>query len=103
MGKKSTHLAEIAFIKDKNGEIPIINKQEFRTCGENYDYIIHKELLLVHKSYGFLTYQKFRYETKAPWYKNANALHKINDYIVTSKLLTAGKTVQDLKAEDGQQ
>ena len=47
--KKSTHLAEVAFIKEKNGELPIINKEEFKTCGENYKYIIHPELFPSYK------------------------------------------------------
>lgn len=99
--KKSTHLAEIAFIKDKNGELPIINKQEFRTCGENYEYIIHKELLPSYtKAMDFLLTKSLDMKQRPRGTKNTNALHKINDYIVTSKLLTAGKTVQDLKAED---
>ena len=43
--KKSRGLAELAFRKDLEGKSTIITKNEFKTVGENFDYIlIYEEL-----------------------------------------------------------
>tara|TARA_Y100001970_G_scaffold199533_1_gene242712 strand:+ start:171 stop:1799 length:1629 start_codon:yes stop_codon:yes gene_type:complete len=44
--KKSRNLAELSFRKDVAGESTIITKAEFKTLGEDYDYIVHPELFL---------------------------------------------------------
>lgn len=42
--KKSRGLAELAFRKDLEGKSTIITKNEFKTVGENFEYIIHPVL-----------------------------------------------------------
>lgn len=98
--KKSRNLAELAFRKDVAGESTIITKAEFKTLGEEYDYIIEPGLF---KS--FAQAQKFL-KTKSREMKSKvsvskkSVIHEINGYKITSKLLKPGSTVQDLREDD---
>jgi hypothetical protein len=42
--EKSRNLAVLAFEKEKEGILTIVTKNEFNTCNENFDYIIHDKL-----------------------------------------------------------
>ena len=62
--------------------------------------MIHNELFPSYtKAMDFLI-KKSRDMKQRPRGSKKSAFHKINEYVVTSKLLTVGKTVEDLKAED---
>jgi len=98
--KKSRNLAELAFRKEAVGESTIITKNEFKTLGDEYDYIVHHQLF---KSFAeavrFLATKSREMKSKKKESKK-NAIHDIDGYKVTSKLLKAGKTTDDLVSED---
>ena len=98
--KKSRNLAELAFQKEERGEEPIISKSEYKTLGEDYEYMIHEELFT-----SFAQAQKFL-QTKSRVMKcktkisKNSVIHDREGYKVTSKLLKPGQSVADLTKED---
>jgi len=97
--KKSRNLAELAFRKESAGEETIITKNEFKTLGEKFEYKIEDELF---KSFTlasrFLKGKRVEMGAKPNiTTMEKSAIQKVDGgYMVTSKLLTVGKTVADL-------
>ena len=106
--KKSRNLAKLAFFREREGRTTIIEKTDFQTCGEKYEYIRHPELF---KTYGatinFLqgVQDLFNFsgekEIKIKKAKGQGAIHPTEGgYQVTSKILKDGKTLDDLCDND---
>ena len=101
--KKSRKLAALAF--EKGGDTAtVITKTEYKTLGEEYEYIIHDELF---KSYAravtFLKSKKRVMKTKKVITgTKEGAIHKVGDqnYRVSSKMLKPGDTVADIVESD---
>jgi len=97
---KSRGLARLAFEKKAQGKSTVITKNEYKTVGEDFDYIVHDELF---KSYAaamkFLKTQKRN--MKAPASGNrGGAIHMVDGYSLSTKVTPAGKLKYDLTAED---
>lgn len=99
--RQSRNLAKLAFEKEQIGEETIINKNEMKTCGEDYKYIIYDKYFNSYDSAKrFLNTVKrsmgpnisFKETKKSVIHANENT----EDYSVTSKLLKAGETTNDL-------
>ena len=98
--KKSRNLAELAFRKEEAGESTVITKTEFKTLGENYEYKIEPELFdSFAKAKKFLM-TKCRDMKQKPRESKKDAIHEVNGYKLTSKLLRPGQTVVDLCEND---
>jgi len=106
--KKSRNLAKLAFFREREGRTTIIEKTDFHTCGEKYEYIRHYKLC---KSFteAIKVLQSVQDELNFPGEKeikinkniDSNALHPTEGgYTVTSKLLKEGKTINDFTDED---
>ena len=96
---KSRGLAELAFKLDSVGKSTVINKTEFKTLGEDYDYIIHpEEFTSFAKAIAFLKTQEIKTKMKAkPAASKKGACHQTpGGYWVTSKLTM----ISDVKDED---
>jgi len=101
MEKKSSHLCELAYRKTTNGGDIIINKSEYKTCGEDFEYIVHPDLFKSHtKAKKFLN-TKIREMRVKSVSTTTKAIHPVeNDYKVTTKLLSSGKRKTDLTKAD---
>lgn len=97
---KSRGLAELAFKNKQEGKSTVITKNEFKTLGEDYEYILHPELFP-----SFAQAQKFL-KTKTHEMKQKisiskkSVIHLRDGYSITSRFLKNGKTVDDLTADD---
>ena len=106
--KKSRNLAKLAFFREREGRSTIIEKIDFQTCGEKYEYVRHPELFKSYtKAVQFLqTVQdelnfSGEKEIKIQKAKNKGPIHETKGgYQVTSKLLKEGKTTADFINED---
>ena len=102
--RKSRGLAELAFKKEAEGKSTIISKHEFKTVGEDYEYVIHDSLFKTfQKAHAFLKTAPIKKAMKkAPTESKSTVIHLTPDggYSVTSKLLKFGKTVEDLRSDD---
>jgi len=98
---KSRGLARLAFDKEKEGKSTVITKSEYRTVGEAFDYIVHDELFKSYaKATSFLkTKEKTDMKARVSGSKKG-AIHEVDGYSVTSKLLRPGQTVDSLQACD---
>ena len=99
---KSRGLAELAFKKEAEGKSTIISKHEFKTVGEDYEYVIHDSLFKTFaKATGFLKTKKREMGATIKESKGS-VIHETVDggYSVTSKLLKPGKKVADLRSSD---
>ena len=95
--KKSRALAQLAFQKEQNGLSTVITKNEFKTAGENYDYVVHDELFPTFaKANAFLKTKSRDMKSKVSSSKGSVIHITSGGYSVTSKLLKAGETVADL-------
>lgn len=98
--EKSRGLARLAFDKDLLGKSTIITKNEFKTIGENFRYIVNEELFKSYsKAVDFLKSKKREMKTSISGSKKG-AIHIVDGYSVTSKLLKPGQTVDSLEASD---
>uniref|UniRef100_A0A6C0C4Z6 Uncharacterized protein n=1 Tax=viral metagenome TaxID=1070528 RepID=A0A6C0C4Z6_9ZZZZ len=94
---KSRGLAELAFRRDLEGKSTIITKNEFKTVGEDYEYVLHEDLF---KSYAdaikFLKGIAKKYmKTKVSGSKGG-AIHKSSGgYEVSTKLNTKAEITDD--------
>ena len=101
--KKSRGLAELAFKRAEEGKSTVITKNEFKTVGEDREYIVHPELFNSYaKAQGFLVTKQRQMNTKTKASKKSviHSSEATKGYMVTSKLLKAGKTVEDLNYDD---
>lgn len=101
--KKSRGLAELAFKRAEEGNSTIITKNEFKTVGEDFEYIVHPELFNSYaKAQDFLLTKQREMKTKKTISKKTviHSSEATRGYMVTSKLLKGGKTVKDLTYED---
>jgi len=99
--KKSRALAELAFKKQADGLSTIITKNEFKTVGEDYEYIVHPELFKTFaKANVFLKTKSREMKCKVTTSKGKVIHNTSGGYSVTSKLLKAGQTVADLCNDD---
>lgn len=100
---KSRGLAELAFKRSEEGKSTIITKNEFKTVGEDFDYIVHSELFKSYKqAIQFLETKERDMNTKIKGTKKS-AIHSSDatrGYKVTSKILNNGKSVKDLNYDD---
>ncbi len=95
--KKSRALAEIAFKKQSQGLSTIITKNEFKTAGENFEYVVHTELFnSFAKAQDFLKTKSREMKCKVSGSKKSVIHLTSGGYSVTSKLLKAGEKVDDL-------
>ena len=105
--QKSRGLAELSFRKDLEGKSTIITKNEFKTVGENFEYIIHDTLFPSYKkSIEFLqSVSRKCMKTKVSGVKGG-AIHKSpGGYEVSTKLNTKANITDDdrldmIKAND---
>ena len=98
---KSRKLAQLAFLKEEQGEKPIISKSEYKTLGENYEYIIHPEMFnSFAKAQQFLKTKVRDMKCKVSTSKKGATHITTGGYTVTSKLIKPGQTVDDLTDED---
>lgn len=100
---KSRGLAELAFKRAEEGQSTIITKNEFKTVGENFEYIVHDELFISYAdAQRFLVTKQREMNTKTKASKKCviHSSEATRGYMVTSKLLKGGKSVEDLSYED---
>lgn len=98
--EKSRGLARLAFDKKLLGKSTIITKTEFKTIGDNYRYIVHDELFPSYSSaVKFLKTKKREMKTCVSGSKKG-AIHTVDGYSITSKLLKPGLKVDSLEASD---
>lgn len=98
--KKSRELAKLAFKKQQDGVSTIISENEFKTITKNYEYIIHNENFdSYNKAFKFLE-SKYREMGRKPKQQKKSVIHNRKGYSVTSKLLKAGQTVDDLTEDN---
>lgn len=103
MEKKSRHLAELAFKKEQEGLETVIDKSEFKSCGENYRYVKHDEYFKTYAQaikYLQSIYRECGMRKINDTKKSVIHLTEPNKYSVTSKLLKPGLTVKDLTEDD---
>ena len=99
---KSRELAKLAFERAGDGEA-IITKNEYKTLGEDYEYVCHDELF---KSYAqavkFLNKNKRKMDVSRITSSKKGAIHDVGSqkYQVSSKMLKPGQTVADLTEND---
>ena len=101
--KKSRGLAELAFKRAEEGKSTIITKNEFKTVGEDFEYIVHPELFSSYaNAQRFLVTKQRQMNTKTKASKKSviHSSEATRGYMVTSKLLKGGKTIKDLSYED---
>ena len=86
--KKSRGLAELAFRKDLEGKSTIITKNEYKTVGENFDYIRHEELFETYsKAIDFLkTIAKKYMKTRVTGSKGGAIYKSPGGYEVSTKI-----------------
>jgi hypothetical protein len=97
--QKSRKLAEFAFQKQQNGESTVVSKCEFKTLGEPYTYKIHDVRFdSFEKAKSFLVSKERDMKGKVRTTKKS-VIHECEGYMVTSKLLKSGQTVDDLTNE----
>ena len=92
----------LAFEKEARGKSTVITKNEYKTVGENFDYIIHDELFNTYASaIQFLKRQpiKEKMKTTASGSKKG-AIHMVDGYSLSTKVTPPGKRKDDLIAED---
>tara|TARA_Y100000389_G_C17424256_1_gene498577 strand:- start:60 stop:1715 length:1656 start_codon:yes stop_codon:yes gene_type:complete len=103
--RQSRNLAKLAFDKEQIGEETIINKNEMKTCGEDYEYKIKGHTWNdLFNSYA--SAKQFLNKVKRHMRTNVNlkgtkknVIHSNENtefYSITSKLLKAGETTNDL-------
>ena len=104
--QKSRNLAKLSFEKMKQSELTIINKNEFDTCNKTYEYIKHTVLFdTFEECKKFLdrvdikSYMNLKKSLSSKDFKTQSPIHRIEGYAVTSKLLKAGQTVDNLTKE----
>jgi hypothetical protein len=93
---KSIELSKLAFKKEQDGLLTIVNYSEFKTCDKEYEYIKIEYLLNTFEdAKKELTRRQREMDTKVKISKKS-VIHECEGYFVTSKLLTAGETVDSL-------
>jgi len=103
---KSKALAKLAFEKEQQGDTTVINTTDFKTCDKPFKYICHDVLFSSFEKAKEFLGGKARDMTKEGEKKikvmdsKKNALHQVEGYFVTSKLLKGGKKVDDLTKDD---
>ena len=99
--EKSRALAQLAFEKHQHGEPTIIDKSEYKTCDKCYEYILEPLLFdTFAKAKDYLVSKSREMNTKVKDSKKT-VIHKLpSGHCVTSKLLKAGCTVNDLNSND---
>ena len=99
--KKSKALAKFAFEKEQNGLPTVVDKTEFKTCGESFKYICHDVLFSsFEQAKAFLNTKSREMQCKVIKEVKKSVIHICDGYSVTSKLLTEGRRVEDLTKED---
>lgn len=99
--KKSRTLAKLAFDKKAKGLSTIITKNEFKTLGEDYEYIVHPDNFKTFaQANAFLKTKSREMKCKVTTSKGKVIHTTSSGYSVTSKLLRAGQTISDLCDND---
>lgn len=98
---KSRELGRLSFEQQQQGKSTVIDKTQFKTLGESYDYILHDELFpSFEKAKQFLKTKSRCMKSKVTTSKKS-VIHKTEEgYLVTSKLLKNGRKVSDLTSTD---
>jgi len=97
---KSKRLAKLAFEKEQNGIITVIDKTEFKTCDKSFVYICSEILFnSFDEAKKFLITKEREMGCKVKITKN-NVIHELEGYYITSKLLRVNQTVSDLTKDD---
>jgi hypothetical protein len=104
--QKSRNLARLSFEKMKESGLTIIDKNEFNTCNKTYDYIKHATLFdTFDECKRFLdradikSHMNLKKSLSSKEFNIQSPIHRIEGYAVTSKLLKAGQTVENLTKE----
>lgn len=100
---KSRRLGRLAFELEQKGESTFIEEMEFKTCDKPYDYRLHPILFpTFEEARSFLQSKTNEMKTKINIPSNIlyTSIHEREGYLVTSKLLPAGKKVEDLTKEN---
>ena len=104
---KSKAVARRAFAKEQQGEAAVLHLTDFKCCGKGYSYKVHPELFPTFQQAKEFLQTKVREMTnegepkcKVNQETKTRAVHVVEGYYVTSKLLKYGKTVDDLTKED---
>ena len=97
---KSRGLARLAYDKEQQGKSTIITKNEYRTVGEDFDYVVHDELFKSYtKAKDFLKTKKRKMKASVTG-SVEGAIHKVDGYYLSTKVTPPGKKKNDLIAED---
>ena len=98
---KSRELGRLSFEQQQQGKSTVIDKTQFKTLGESYEYILHDELFpSFEKAKQFLKTKSRCMKSKVTTSKKS-VIHKTEEgYLVTSKLLKNGRKVGDLTSTD---
>ena len=99
--KKSRNLAVLTFRKQQEGDLTIIKKSEFKTAGEDFEYIIHSERFKRYThAQEFLLTKSREMKTKTRISKNG-AIKMCNGYSVSTRLESInGKKKEQLTEDD---
>ncbi len=100
--EKSRNLAKVAHQRERDGYGTILDKNDFATCDKEFEYICHPTLFDSFKyAKDFLATKEREMDCKGKVkLTSKSALHDCGGYLVSSKLLTTGQTVESLTQMD---
>ena len=98
--QQSRALGALAYAKELDGLPTVINKNEFNTCAEEYDYVCHPSLFnSFEQAKVFLGSKERKMRAKVGATKKNSVIHIVEGYSITSKLVgvngVAGLTKED--------
>ena len=94
--KKSRGLAELAYNRELQGKSTIITKQDYKTVGENYNYIRHDTLFKSYNQAMSFLKQKNREMKCKPKGSKKGAFKEINGFLVSTRLIPVSGTKKNL-------
>lgn len=98
--EKACLIAKMAFNKYE-GRIGAITFQEYNTCDKEYEYVVCEETFETYEEAVSHLRSVKEYMRMSKFQPQKSALHEVDGgYIVTSKLLKQGMTVEDLTKDD---
>ncbi len=97
--QKSRELGMKAFRQQENGEGTLVNKSEFKTLNEKYDFIVHNSLFSTFdEAKDFLKAKKKDMGIKKVAIRGAFV--ELNGYKISTKLIPRGKSKNDLTEDN---
>lgn len=99
--RRSRTLAVLSHEREASGQSTVIHKSDFTTLAAPFDYVCHPELFRTFAlAKNFLMTKEREMRGKVKGTAKKSVIHECNGYFVTSKLLAAGRTVDDLTEAD---